>query len=45
MLAARLSMRKPFFKMSVTEIMRKIRRESDLEDILREHFHLPILNT
>ncbi|MDM8548483.1 hypothetical protein QUF72_00340 [Desulfobacterales bacterium HSG2] len=42
MLAIKLSMRRPFLKMSVTEIMRKIRRESDLEDILREYFHLPI---
>jgi len=41
-LATRLSMRRPFLKMTVTEIMRKIRRESDLEDILREHFHVPI---
>ncbi|QTA85825.1 transposase [Desulfonema magnum] len=44
-LATRLSMRKPFLKMSVTEIMRKIRRECDLEAILRNHFCLPILNT
>lgn len=39
-LATRLRMRRPFFKMSVTQIMRKIRRELDLEDILSEHFHL-----
>ncbi|MDM8551468.1 transposase [Desulfobacterales bacterium HSG2] len=42
MLAIRPGMRRPFLKMSVTEIMRKIRRESDLEDILREYFNLPI---
>lgn len=37
-----LKLKKPFFKFSLTEIMRKIQRELDLKDILLEHFHLPI---
>lgn len=44
-LAIRLGKEKPFSKMSVTQIMRKIRRELSLEDILREHFHLQISAT
>ena len=40
-----LKLKKPFFKFSLTEIMRKIQRELDLKDILLEHFHLPIVVT
>ena len=43
LLAIMLRKERPYFKMSITQIMRKIRRDFDLEDILREHFHLKIL--
>jgi hypothetical protein len=40
-LAVRLKItEKAYSKMSLTQIMRKIRRDCDLEDLLREHFHL-----
>ena len=45
LLLVRLKLKKSFSKFSLTEIMRKIQREHDLEDILREHFHLPIVLT
>jgi len=44
-LAIRLKREKAYSKMSLTQIMRKIRREYDLETILREHFHLQFLIT
>ena len=34
---------KGFSKLSITQIMRKIMCEQDLETLLAEHFHLPIL--
>jgi len=43
LLAVMLRNERPYFKMTITQIMRKIRRDLDLEDILREHFHLEIL--
>ena len=43
LVAIMLRKERPYFKMSITQIMRKIRRDFDLEDILREHFHLKIL--
>jgi len=43
LLAVILRNEKPYFKMSITQIMRRIRRDFDLENILREHFHLEIL--
>jgi hypothetical protein len=43
LLAIMLRNEKPYFKMTITQIMRRIRRDFDLEDILREHFHLKIL--
>jgi len=43
LLAIMLRNEKPYFKMTITQIMRRIRRDFDLEVILREHFHLEIL--
>lgn len=37
--AIRIQSTKPFFKISITQIMRKIQRELDLRNILLEHFH------
>ena len=45
LLLIRFKLTKSFSKFSLTEIMRKIQREHDLEDILKEHFHLPIVLT
>jgi hypothetical protein len=36
---------KAYSKMSVEQIMRKIRRDCDLESVLREHFHLHFSTT
>ena len=38
LLAIRIRATKPFFKMSITQIMRKIQRDLDLKDMF-EHFH------
>ena len=43
MLALRLQAHRPFSKLSITQIMRKLRRDHDLKDLLTTHFHLPIL--
>ena len=39
MLAARLKSHKKFAKLSIEQIMRKIRRDYDLEKLIEEHFH------
>lgn len=44
-LAIRLKKEKPYSEMSLTQIMRKVRRDYDLKDILREHFHLRFSTT
>jgi len=43
LLATMLRNEKTYSKMSITQIMRRIRRDFDLEDILCEHFHLEFL--
>lgn len=45
LIAIQLKSKKAFSKLTLTQIMRKIRRECDLEAIAIEHFHLPILAT
>ncbi len=42
LLAVRMQLRKPYLKLSITQIMRKIRRELDVTELLWEHFHLDI---
>jgi hypothetical protein len=42
-LALRLQAQRPFSKLSITQIMRKLSRDHDLKDMLTTHFHLPIL--
>lgn len=42
LLAIRLKSHKPYSKLSVVQIMRKIRRDSDLEQLINEHFHLSL---
>jgi len=41
LLAMRLQAEGVFFKLTITEIMRKLRREADLRDFLETHFHAP----
>jgi hypothetical protein len=43
LLGLRLKAQKHFSKLSITQIMRKIRREQDLKTLVNEHFHLPVL--
>lgn len=45
LLAIRLKGERVFSNLSITPLMRKIQRETELETILREHFHLPDLTT
>jgi hypothetical protein len=45
LLAMRLKVQKTFSKLTIVQIMRKIRRDLDLKTLLIEHFHLPILVT
>jgi hypothetical protein len=42
LLALRLQAQRPFSKLSITQIMRKLSRDHDLKDMLTTHFHLPI---
>jgi len=42
LLALRLQVQGVFSKLSLTEIMRKLRREADFRDFLGTHFHTPI---
>lgn len=39
LLVIRLKSLKPFSKLSIVQIMRKVRREYDLEALIEEHFH------
>jgi Transposase DDE domain len=41
LLALRLKAQRVFSKLTITEIMRKLRREEDLRDFLVTHFHAP----
>jgi hypothetical protein len=41
LLALRLQAEGVFSKLSITEIMRKLRREEDLREFLATHFHAP----
>src|SRR2546425_9736704 len=41
LLALRLQAQGVFSKLTITEIMRKLRREEDLRDFLMTHFHAP----
>jgi hypothetical protein len=41
LLALRLQAQGVFSKLTITEIMRKLRREEDLRDFLATHFHAP----
>ena len=45
LLAMRLKGERAFSNLSITQLMRKIQRETDLETILIEHFPLPYLTT
>jgi hypothetical protein len=43
LLALRLQAHRPFSKLSITQIRRKLSRDHDLKDLLMTHFHLPAL--
>ncbi len=45
LLALRLQAQGIFSKSTITEIMRKLRREDDLRDFLETHFHAPVSTT
>ena len=45
LLALRLKAQRAFSKASITQIMRKIQRNYDLQTLLKQHFHLPYLIT
>jgi hypothetical protein len=45
LLALRLQTHRPFSKLSMTQIMRKLSREHDLKDLLTTHFHVAFLTT
>lgn len=45
LMALRWSAHKVFSKLTLTQLMRKINREYDLQTLLLEHFHLPFLLT
>ena len=45
LLALRLQASGVFSKLSITQIMRKLRRETDLRDFLETHFHAPFSTT
>ena len=45
LLAIRLHAHRPFSKLTITQIMRNLSREHDLQTLLTEHFHLPFLVT
>ena len=42
LLALRLQANGVFSKLTITEIMRQLRREADLREFLETHFHAPI---
>jgi hypothetical protein len=43
LLALRLQAHRPFSKLTITQIIRTLRRNHDLGSLLTEHFHLPFL--
>jgi hypothetical protein len=45
LLALRLQAHRSFSKLTITQIMRTLRRDHDLRTLLTEHFHLPFLVT
>ena len=45
LLAIRLPAHRPFSKLTITQIMRNLSRDHDLETLLTAHFHLPFLAT
>jgi hypothetical protein len=45
LLAIRLQAHRSFSKLTITQIMRTLSREHDLQTLLTEHFHLPFLAT
>jgi hypothetical protein len=45
LLALRLQAQGVFSKLTITQIMRKLRREADLRDFLATHFHAPFSTT
>jgi hypothetical protein len=45
LLAIRLQAHRPFFKLTITQIMRKLSRDHDLKDLLTTHFHVAFLTT
>jgi len=45
LLAVRLQAQGVFSKLTITQIMRKLRREEDLRDFLATHFHAPFSTT
>ena len=45
LLALRLQAHGEFAKLTITQIMRKLRREEDLRDFLATHFHNPFSRT
>jgi hypothetical protein len=45
LLAIRLQAHRPFSKLTLTQIMRKLSRDHDLKDLLRRHFHGAFLTT
>jgi len=44
LLALRLQAQGAFSKLTMTELMRKLRREEDLREFLATHFHAPLFN-
>jgi hypothetical protein len=45
LLALRLQAQGVFSTLTITEIMRKLRREEDLREFLATHFHAPFSTT
>jgi hypothetical protein len=45
LLAIRLQAHRPFSKLTITQTMRNLSRDHDLETLLTEHFHLSFLVT
>src|SRR3989441_4949398 len=45
LLALRMKTQRPFSKLSITQIMRKLRRDHNLKDSLTTHFHGAFLTT
>jgi hypothetical protein len=45
LLALRLQAHRPFSQLTITQIMRKLRREHDFREFLATHFHVPFSTT